>query len=159
MNASLAYRIIAITNGVLGLILAVGVLAGIKAVLSADKDIIGAFIAANLLIVGLIATTLLYGAISHIRKPSQATALAVAFSSSIILWFLFTRLLKFTPIQHVIGPGHILIAIPLAYLFHRLVLKPLAIRAYPQTMKEPNQALEPTLTAVTDRAAHAPRQL
>jgi hypothetical protein len=27
-----------------------------------------------------------------------------------------------------------------------------------ETSKEPNQALEPTATAVTDRAAHAPRQ-
>ncbi len=158
MNAPLAYRVLAIANGIVGVLLAVGVLAGIMAAISADKDIVGLFIAANLLIVGLIATTMLYGSISHIRKPSQATALAVAFSSSIILWLLFTRLLKFTPIQQVIGPTHLFIAIILAYLLHRLVLKPLAIRAYPPKMKEPNQALEPTATAVTDSAAQTPRQ-
>lgn len=134
MKTVRVYQVIAVINGGIGALLAVGVVAaGIAAAFAEGKKSVLAF--GLLAVLAIVAVSLIHSAVVHLKRPSRPSALTLAANSAVIIWILCSRFLNATDLKDIVGPAYVGIAILLAYLCYRLVLKPAALRAFPSNEK------------------------
>ena len=97
------------------------------------------FLSASLALMAILCYFIARAAWKHLRKPDVATAHTVLSLASIFLWMEFIQLARKSPPfpsaqepwrSRLEGLGALLLALG-CYLFYRLVLKRLAVRAFP----------------------------
>ena len=124
------YKVIAVVTGGFGALLGLAVVAMVIAAAFAGQTN-GLLAFALLAVVGIIAVSLVYSAIVHLRKPSRKSALTLGSNFAVLIWIASNRLLAATNFKDCVGPAYGGAAIILAYIIYRLLFKPLAIRAFP----------------------------
>jgi uncharacterized membrane-anchored protein len=132
LTALRGFQLIAIINGCVGALFAVGVVVmGVIAVVVGDlKTMLLGF--ALLTVSAAIAYSLLDSALAHRKKATRRTALALAANLSVLIWIICGKCLAATDLKEFVGPAHAVIALGLAYLAYRFFLKPAALQAFPE---------------------------
>ncbi len=131
MSSPRALRTVAWLNVVCGI--AVGVwgacsVSGLFAAKGAGTLLMdGVVVAVMLIIAAVVSRT----AVVHLRQPTRKTALALAANTAVIVWLVAGVLLDSLGIARLKEPATTLMAVIVAFLAHRLVLKPAALRAFP----------------------------
>jgi hypothetical protein len=132
MRPLTAYRLIAALNGLAGLLMASAVVAVVfPFIRRPEKDIQHLYLAVMVAVMAIIAVGLIWTAVSFLKSPTAKNALALAANTSVIVWAFLARAIDGTNAGSIVGPAHIIIAIVIAYLIYRLLLKPLALRVTP----------------------------
>lgn len=83
-------------------------------------------------VTALIAVTLFYYGILHLRQPSRKSALALASNTSVIIWLLLSGLFTAAKARGWVGPVYLLVPLIIAFLCHRFFLRPAALKAFPK---------------------------
>jgi hypothetical protein len=78
-----------------------------------------------------IGVALVAAAVRYFRDPGRKNALSVAVAASFVLTLELSRGLKMAGLQHYVGPGLVLLCLGAGVAFHRLVLRPHVIAAFP----------------------------
>lgn len=132
MPSSHAFRTVAWFNVVCGVLVGAWgavTVAGLFAARARETLLMDAVVVAVMLI---IAAVMSLTAIAHLRGPTRKTALALAANTAVIVWLVAGTLLDSLGIPRLSGAPATLMAVIIAYLGHRFILKPAALRAFPE---------------------------
>ena len=126
-----AFRTVAWVNVVCGVLVGVWGAYSVSGVFAAEGTktlLLDGVVVAVMLI---IAAAVSQAAIAHLRRPTRKTALALAANTAVIVWLAAGTLLDSLGPARLKEPAATLLAVIVAYLCHRFVLKPAALRAFP----------------------------
>ncbi|MBK8477087.1 MAG: hypothetical protein IPL39_12550 [Opitutaceae bacterium] len=131
------FRTIALIHIALGSLVLFGFALMSFAVLGAEKGDLSLLGIEMIVVPTVVAGGLLYAAVAHLKNPNRKSALALAANSSVIIWLTISGVLRAFRREDSHSPVYFLSALVLASLIYRMLLKPSALRAFPE--ESPNR--------------------
>ena len=84
--------------------------------------------AALIAFLAVVAVSIVQLAVTHLRTPSQKTALSLAVNTSVLLWIVLTAVAVVSPIKAKLGSSHWILAAAVAFYVHKRWLRPVALQ-------------------------------